>query len=213
MAMAAVDEHLIRTDDGLSLSCSRRPSTRPRSIPATSRVIRRAFARMAANTLTPRCGRSWLSRSSARATRRANCSRFSIRSITPARRPRRHRYKVEPYVVAADVYSVAPHVGRGGWTWYTGSAGWMYRAGIEAVLGIRQRGEFLLIDPCIPSDWPGFQVTVRRGTTRYEITVENPAGCCQGIGEAELDGVGMDFGRRSSGRPARRRCSPVADRA
>jgi cyclic beta-1,2-glucan synthetase len=68
----------------------------------------------------------------------------------------------------------------------------MYRAGIEAVLGIRQRGAFLLIDPCIPSDWPGFHVTLHRGTTRYDVSVENPAGCCQGIGQAELDGVGMD---------------------
>ena len=59
--------------------------------------------------------------------------------------------------------------------------------------GIRQRGEVLRSDPCIPSDWPGFQVTLRRGTTRYDVSVENPAGCCQGIGQAELDGVGMDL--------------------
>ena len=62
-----------------------------------------------------------------------------------------HRYKVEPYVACADVYSMPPHVGRGGWTWYTGSAGWMYRAGLEWILGFRLRGKTLLIDPCIPS--------------------------------------------------------------
>ena len=86
------------------------------------------------------------------------------------------RYKVEPYVIAADVYSVAPHVGRGGWTWYTGSAAWMYRAGLEGILGIRREGDFLVVDPCIPSAWPGFEATVKIGGTRYEIRVDNPSG-------------------------------------
>ncbi|MFZ3033545.1 MAG: glucoamylase family protein, partial [Parvibaculum sp.] len=81
------------------------------------------------------------------------------------------RYKVEPYVITADVYSVAPHVGRGGWTWYTGSAGWMYRAGIEGILGIRREGAFLVVAPCIPAAWPGFEVTVQIGSTRYDIRV------------------------------------------
>ena len=65
-----------------------------------------------------------------------------------------HRYKVEPYVVAADVYAAPPHVGRGGWTWYTGSAGWMQRAGIESILGLRLQGAVLHLDPCIPKAWP-----------------------------------------------------------
>ena len=69
-----------------------------------------------------------------------------------------YRYRVEPYVVAADVYAEAPHVGRGGWTWYTGSAGWMYRAGIEWLLGFRLRGAALFIDPCIPRAWTGFSL-------------------------------------------------------
>ncbi|MDN7133140.1 glucoamylase family protein [Halomonas sp. MC140] len=81
------------------------------------------------------------------------------------------RYRVEPYVVAADVYSVAPHTGRGGWTWYTGSAGWMYRAGIEGILGIRREGEWLVIDPCLPSDWPGFSATFSIGATHYAVTI------------------------------------------
>ena len=67
-----------------------------------------------------------------------------------------HRYKVEPYVIAADVYAAKPHVGRGGWTWYTGSAGWMQRAGVESILGLRLRGDALELDPCIPKSWPGF---------------------------------------------------------
>jgi cyclic beta-1,2-glucan synthetase len=86
-------------------------------------------------------------------------------------------YKVEPYVVAADVYSEHPHVGRGGWTWYTGSAGWLYRIALEAVLGIQlQDGERLRVKPCIPDDWPRFTVRYRLpdAKTRYEIVVENP---------------------------------------
>ena len=81
------------------------------------------------------------------------------------------RYKVEPYVVAADVYSVAPHIGRGGWTWYTGSAGWMYRAGIEGILGITRRGNMLIVDPVLPPDWPGFEARIRLGASEYDISL------------------------------------------
>ena len=99
-----------------------------------------------------------------------------------------HRYKVEPYIVAADVYSEPPHVGRGGWTWYTGSAGWMYRASIESILGLRLRGAFLLLAPCIPKHWPRFEIVFQYASTRYEIAVENPHGVSRGITYAELDG-------------------------
>ncbi|MGK7863897.1 GH36-type glycosyl hydrolase domain-containing protein [Falsiroseomonas sp. E2-1-a4] len=99
-----------------------------------------------------------------------------------------HRYKVEPYVVAADISATPPHVGRGGWTWYTGSSGWMQRAGIESILGLRLQSGTLLFDPCIPADWPGFEVTLRHGTARYEIRVENPEGVERGIAEGSLDG-------------------------
>ena len=88
-----------------------------------------------------------------------------------------HRYKVEPYVAAADVYAEPPHVGRGGWTWYTGSAGWMYRAGIEWLLGFRLRGAVLHLDPCIPRAWRRFEIAFRYHGSRYEITVETLAGC------------------------------------
>lgn len=97
------------------------------------------------------------------------------------------RYKVEPYVVAADIYSVPPHVGRGGWTWYTGSAGWMQRAGIEGILGLRLKGKFLQLDPCIPKAWPGFEMTLRHCTSRYEIKVDNSEGVGRGVREAQLD--------------------------
>jgi len=85
------------------------------------------------------------------------------------------RYKVEPYVVAADVYSVGPHAGRGGWTWYTGSAAWMYRAGLEGILGIRREGGHLVLRPRIPSSWPGFEATVRHGSSDYTIAVRRDA--------------------------------------
>ena len=98
------------------------------------------------------------------------------------------RYKVEPYAVAADVYSVAPHVGRGGWTWYTGSAGWLYRAGIEAILGFRLQGASLLLAPCIPKEWPRFEIVFNYRSARYDIAVENPTGVSGGVAYAELDG-------------------------
>lgn len=99
-----------------------------------------------------------------------------------------HRYKVEPYVVAADVYSMPPHVGRGGWTWYTGSAAWMQRAGVESILGIRLEGDRLCVDPCISKAWPGFEVALRHGSSRYEISVENPDGVERGVVFAAIDG-------------------------
>ena len=102
-----------------------------------------------------------------------------------------HRYKVEPYVVAADVYAARPHVGRGGWTWYTGSGGWMQRAGVESILGLRLRGDVLEFEPCIPRAWPGFAVTLRYRSAGYEIVVENPDGVSRGIVSVEADGVAV----------------------
>jgi cyclic beta-1,2-glucan synthetase len=107
------------------------------------------------------------------------------------------RYKVEPYAVAADVYSVAPHVGRGGWTWYTGAAGWMYRAGLEWILGFRVRGASLELDPCVPKGWPGFELSFRFRSSLYEISVGNPRRVSRGVSHVELDG------RTLSGAPAR----------
>jgi cyclic beta-1,2-glucan synthetase len=106
-----------------------------------------------------------------------------------SRRADVHRYKGEPYAVAADVYSQAPHVGRGGWTWYTGAAGWLYRAGLESILGLRKRGAALCIDPCIPRDWKRFEIRYRHGRSRYRITVENPKGVSRGVAALRLDGV------------------------
>jgi cyclic beta-1,2-glucan synthetase len=102
------------------------------------------------------------------------------------------RYKVEPYVVAGDVYAEPPHVGRGGWTWYTGSAGWMYRAGLESILGFRLRGVRLVVDPCIPRAWPGFTIAFRHRSALYDIRVENPQGVARGVSTLEVDGRPLD---------------------
>lgn len=99
-----------------------------------------------------------------------------------------HRYKVEPYVVCADLYSMPPHVGRGGWTWYTGSAGWMYRVTLEWILGFRVQGANLFLDPCIPRGWADFEISFRYRSSRYEISIENPLGVSRGILATKLDG-------------------------
>ncbi|EHQ90074.1 GH36-type glycosyl hydrolase domain-containing protein [Desulfosporosinus youngiae] len=98
-----------------------------------------------------------------------------------------HRYKVEPYVMAADVYATPSHVGRGGWTWYTGAAGWMYQAGLEGILGFKRLGDKLVLKPCIPSRWPGFSLVYRYKTTTYELYVENPAARMTGFVKLTLD--------------------------
>ncbi|MDY0873698.1 GH36-type glycosyl hydrolase domain-containing protein [Dongia rigui] len=104
------------------------------------------------------------------------------------------RYKVEPYAVPADVYSVAPHSGRGGWTWYTGSAGWLYRAGIEGILGIKQRNTQLLIAPCMPKGWPGFEAIFRYKSTTYNIVVSRHIEKGDPAITASLDGRDLPSG-------------------
>jgi cyclic beta-1,2-glucan synthetase len=106
------------------------------------------------------------------------------------------RYRTEPYVLAGDVYDHPQHKGRGGWTWYTGSAGWMYRVGLEEILGITRHGTTLVVKPCIPTSWPGYRVTLRLpsptspgGIVRYAIEVENSERRTTGVASAELDGA------------------------
>jgi cyclic beta-1,2-glucan synthetase len=94
--------------------------------------------------------------------------------------------------MAGDVCAHNAHAGRAGWTWYTGSAAWMYRAGLESILGLRRHGSTFEVSPCIPSSWPEYEIIWRVGATRYEILVSNPSRRCGGIGEARLDGVLVD---------------------
>ena len=107
------------------------------------------------------------------------------------------RYKVEPYAACADVYSAESHVGRGGWTWYTGSAGWMYQAGLESVLGFNVEGSTLRFDPCVPRSWREFRIDFLYNKTRYEISFDNSAGVCRGISRLEFDGRTLPRGSTS----------------
>jgi cyclic beta-1,2-glucan synthetase len=98
------------------------------------------------------------------------------------------RYKVEPYVLVADIYGQPPHVGRGGWSWYTGSAGWFYRIALEDILGIQREGNSLRIDPSIPAHWHGYEVTYRLASATYHIRLQNPHGIEHGIVSLSIDG-------------------------
>jgi cyclic beta-1,2-glucan synthetase len=96
-------------------------------------------------------------------------------------------YKTEPYAVAADIYA-GKYLGRGGWTWYTGAAGWMYRAMLENILGFNKRDSQLFIEPCVPRSWPEFRIDYRYGSTIYHITVQNPDGVSRGVRQIEIAG-------------------------
>jgi cyclic beta-1,2-glucan synthetase len=98
------------------------------------------------------------------------------------------RYGLEPYAVAADIYNAEGYVGRGGWSWYTGSAGWLYRAWVEEILGLKVRGGRMRVEPVIPGWWDGFRINYRCGEAVYEIRVENPEHCQNGVVSVEMDG-------------------------
>jgi len=105
------------------------------------------------------------------------------------------RYRVEPYVLAGDVYSCPPWVGRGGWTWYTGAAAWAWRLGVEGILGLRKENGQLCIDPSIPPAWPGFEAWVRLGAQQIHVVVENTDGVGRGVATVILDGTELDSNR------------------
>jgi cyclic beta-1,2-glucan synthetase len=115
-----------------------------------------------------------------------------LRMLNPAERTRNPeqvwRYGLEPYAAAADISSAEGRVGRGGWSWYTGSAGWLYRAWIEEILGMKIRGGRMQIDPAIPSGWDGFRIRYRYGDAVYEIEVQNPDHVMHGVKTVEMDG-------------------------
>ena len=112
-----------------------------------------------------------------------------INPITHALTPKDvSTYKVEPYVVAADVYTAEGHLGRGGWTWYTGSASWLYRVGLEAILGFTKVGDELYLNPCIPAAWKEFSLDYRYGGSVYNVVVRNPSGVEKGVVSVTVDG-------------------------
>jgi len=99
------------------------------------------------------------------------------------------RYKVEPYVMCADIYGVSPHTGRGGWTWYTGAAGWMYRLTVETLLGLQLEVDHLRIAPCIPADWDSYKIHYRYRETVYHITVRRVGEPSGQVIRVTVDGV------------------------
>jgi len=187
-AMAAVNEQLVRRDDGLVLLFTPpfdRTSHDPGYIKGYPPGVRENGGQYTHAAIWSMIAFAMLGDGDKAA------ELFSIvnpinRSSTPADA---HRYKVEPYVACADVYAAPAHVGRGGWTWYTGSSGWLHRAGLEWILGLRLKASELLLDPCVPRAWPRFEILFRYRSAKYEIAVENPQGVSRGVSHAELDGM------------------------
>jgi cyclic beta-1,2-glucan synthetase len=187
-AMAAVDEYLIRRDDGMVLLFTPpfdRTTADPGYIKGYPPGIRENGGQYTHAAIWSALAFAELGDGD-----RAG-ELFSL--LNPinhsSTRASMYRYKVEPYVACADVYAEPDHVGRGGWTWYTGSAGWMYRLGLEWILGFRMRGSMLSIDPCVPMSWRDFEIRFRYRSASYEISVENPRGVSRGVTLLELDGA------------------------
>jgi cyclic beta-1,2-glucan synthetase len=145
----------------------------------------------------------WVVRAMAKARKRDKAARFLdlLNPILHAATPEQVSvYQAEPYVVAADVYGAPPHVGRGGWTWYTGSSAWMHRVAVESILGLRtEGGHTLVLEPCIPDQWPGFVMTWKLpdSDTTYRIAVVNPDSCSASILRATVDGESVATGPRA----------------
>jgi cyclic beta-1,2-glucan synthetase len=190
-AMAALESQLIRRDDGLALLFTPPFDQTPRDpgyIKGYPPGLRENGGQYSHAAMWAILALAELGDGDSAATLFA-----LLNPINHARTPAEvQRYKVEPYVVAADVYSEPPHVGRGGWTWYTGAAGWMYRAGIEGILGMRREGADLVIAPCIPAEWPGFSAIVTQSGGSLSIRVERalPGARMQAV----LDGVAIECG-------------------
>ncbi len=192
-AMASVDQHLIRPDPGLALLFTPPFDRTPRDpgyIKGYPPGLREnggqySHAAMWAILAHARLGQGDKAAALFAMLNPINHSRTPTDAL---------RYKAEPYVIAADVYSVPPHEGRGGWSWYTGSAGWMYRAGIEGILGLSRTGDTLIFDPCLPPDWPGVTLTIRHGQSRVEVEVINPVEGGHGIALAAVNRLPVDHG-------------------
>ncbi len=192
MAMRAVDEHLVRRDRRL-IQLLDPPFDRGALDPG---YIRGYVPGVRENGGQYTHGAIWAAMAFAALGDRERAWELAtmINPVTHAHTaPGVATYKVEPYVIAADVYAVEPHVGRGGWTWYTGSAGWMYRLVVESLLGITREGDRLRFAPCLPASWPGFRIDYRRGEALYEIAVtqSGDGGVATGT-RVTLDGVAQN---------------------
>jgi cyclic beta-1,2-glucan synthetase len=184
--MAAVNERLVRTDDGLVLLFTP-PFAHTRHDPG---YIKGYPPGVRENGGQYTHGAIWTAWAMA-ALGEGDKAEALFRLLNPVTHAATaagvERYRVEPYAIAADVYSVPPHAGRGGWTWYTGSNSWMYRLGLEGILGIQRQGHVIRVDPCIPRSWHEYEVTYRAGDRVYDIRVENPTGACRGVAQLWLD--------------------------
>lgn len=185
-ALAAVDERLVREDDGLLLLFTppfEKAPHDPGYIKGYPPGIRENGGQYTHGALWVVWANALLGRGD-----RAEALFRLLNPIHHSETPEQaQRYAVEPYVVAADVYSAPEHLGRGGWTWYTGSSGWMYRAGLEAILGVKREGDRLRIAPSIPEDWETYTVRYRYGEALYVIRVENPDGVNGGVRQVMVD--------------------------
>ena len=190
-AMDAVERELISEDDGL-IRLLAPPFDRTPKDPG---YIKGYIPGVRENGGQYTHAALWVVRAEAELGRSDRAARFLdlLNPVNHALTPEAvERYRVEPYVIAADVYGAPPHVGRGGWTWYTGSSGWMLRVALESVLGLRvEDGNTLVASPCIPGDWPGFEAAFRLpgDETRYEVSVSRSGGAAGGVVSAEMDGV------------------------
>jgi len=189
-AMAAVSEKLVREDDGIILLFTP-PLDKTERDPGYIKGYAPGIRENGGQYTHAALWTTWAFAERGDGDRAWACFRLLNPIYHAKSREKMLRYRVEPYVIAADVYGAPPHVGRGGWTWYTGSAGWMYRLGLEGILGIRRCGNALRIRPCVPSEWSSYEVTYRFGSAVYHIRVENPRATCAGVARIALDGVAL----------------------
>ncbi len=195
MSMRAVEERLIDEDDGL-IRLLRPPFQDCAQDPG---YIKGYVAGVRENGGQYTHAACWVVQALAKLGHRQRAARL-LTMLSPLAHTRTskdvERYKVEPYAIAADVYGAAPHIGRGGWTWYTGSAGWAFRVAVESVLGLSvEDGQTLVLKPCVPDEWPAYHLSYQPPgcTSRYEIDVRNPTLCSECIVGATLDGARLDL--------------------
>jgi cyclic beta-1,2-glucan synthetase len=190
-AMAAVDEKLVRRDPGMILLFTP-PFDKGRLQPG---YIKGYVPGIRENGGQYTHASTWVIEAAARLGQGERAKEYFDllnpikHTLTPEQA---ERYKVEPYVVVADIYGHPPHIGRGGWTWYTGSAAWLYRVMLESILGFHLCGDRLRIEPCIPKTWPSFTIRYRHRSATYHIRIENPQGSERGVSEVHIDGQRQD---------------------
>jgi cyclic beta-1,2-glucan synthetase len=179
-AMESVDQHLVRCEDRLILLLSPPFSTGP----LDPGYIKGYLPGIRENGAQYTHAASWVVLATAMLGKGKQAFEL-FRLLNPIHhatdRSAVERYKVEPYVVAGDIFSQPPHTGRGGWTWYTGSAAWLYRVGLQSLLGLERLGDHLKLNPCIPPEWTSFSMTYRYQSAVYHITIENRDGVERGI--------------------------------